>query len=187
MWRREDNIMCNILSTCPDCTVKCPILSRKKSDYMTSTTLVLEQFLDLFSMSGNFLAPPPKKKQIKRVPLMMKNMKNCPKAVFDRLKEASWCTECSTKTIALYKVCFFEKKSEKPKFFLMVFVKDCNFFLGFLKFFFKETILCKQLVFFALHSAHQDASCELSKTAFDNFHFFHHKEAPFWFGGGGGG
>ena len=37
---------------------------------------------------------------------------------------------------------------------------------------FLETILCKELRFFALHSVHQDASFELSKTAFGQFFGF---------------
>ena len=47
-------------------------------------------------------------------PLMMKNLKkNCPKAMFDSSKEASWCTECNAKKTQLFTKYGFWKKSRK--------------------------------------------------------------------------
>ena len=47
---------------------------------------------------------------------------------------------------------------------------------------FSETILFKELGFFALRSVHQDASLELSKTAFRQFFGFFVTRAPYDFG-----
>ena len=38
--------------------------------------------------------------EIIRVPLMVKNLKNCPPADFDRSKKASWCTACKAKNLS---------------------------------------------------------------------------------------
>ena len=48
---------------------------------------------------------------------------------------------------------------------------------------FSETVLCKELGSFALRSVHQDASLELSKTAFRQFFgFFITRGDPYDFG-----
>ena len=48
--------------------------------------------------------------------------------------------------------------------FLAILVKNGNFRRFFL--IFSETVLCRELRFFALHSVYQDASFELSKSIF---------------------
>ena len=66
--------------------------------------------------------------------------------------------------------------------FLAVLVKNGIFLRFFL--FFSETILCKELRFFALHSVHQDASFELSKSTIRQFfRFFTHRGDPYDLGG----
>ena len=76
------------------------------------------------------------------------------------------------KTQALYKVRFLKKikKNLQISPCLTKTLKNGNFLRYYL--IFAETILCKELGFFVLHSVHQDASFELSKTAFGQFFRF---------------
>ena len=57
--------------------------------------------------------------------------------------------------------------TQKNHYFLQCMVSKMRFFL-----IFSETLLCKELVFFALHSVQQDASFELLKTFFGIFLIF---------------
>ena len=82
---------------------------------------------------------------------MVKFLKNCPKAVFDSSKEAFWCTESNAKDPSSLKRTVSEKNQEKP---FLAFFKSCTL---------------KRAGFFVLHSVHQEASFELSKTAFGQF------------------
>ena len=62
-----------------------------------------------------------------------------------------------------------KKNQVKPKnkTILTKTAQNGNFFKVFLDF--SETILCKEMGFFALHSVHQDASFEQSKIVFGQF------------------
>ena len=74
----------------------------------------------------------------------------------------------SKKTPALCKVPFL-KKSRKTG-------QNCNFWKdsNFWQFFwiFPETVVCRDLRFFALHSVHQNPSFELSKSTIQQFFWF---------------
>ena len=94
----------------------------------------------------------------------MKNLIFLPKAVFDSSKEASWGTERKAKTPSSYQSMVSEKikKYLHKRLFLAVLVKNGHFWC----FFFQKPYLLKnKLVFFELHSVHQVADLELSKTA----------------------
>ena len=69
------------------------------------------------------------------------------------------------KTSALDKVLFLKKirKTAKNDHFF----RNANFWWFFL--IFSETVLCKELKFFALHSVNQDTSFELSKSTIGQF------------------
>ena len=97
---------------------------------------------------------------------MVKILKNCPKTIFDSSKEAFWCHERNTKDHSSLKITLSEKikKNVNKLSFLVFLVKIGYFWRLFL--FFSESVLCKELRSFALHFVHQDASFELSKTAF---------------------
>ena len=111
------------------------------------------------------LTPP----KLERSPLIMKNLKNCPKAVFD---SAMVHRMQHKKNPALYKEWFLKKKRKHfNEIAIMGRFGSNEYFWGF-SCFFLETILCKGLGFFALHSGHQGASFEISKTIFGQFFIF---------------
>ena len=102
----------------------------------------------------------------------MKNIKNVQKMLFDSSKEASWCTECNAKTPRFLQGTVSKKiKKTLQKWpFFAVLVKNVYFMRVFL--IFSETVLCTDPGFFGLHSVHQDASFDLSKTYFGHFFIF---------------
>ena len=110
----------------------------------------------------------------------MQNMKNGHKMFLVAQKKCPDALNATQKTPAFYKVGFL-KKSRKLS-FLAVLVKNGYFMMFFL--IFSETVLCKGLGFFVLHSVRQDASFELSKTSFGIFSpIFHYKWDSFDLGG----
>ena len=98
--------------------------------------------------------------------IFMKNGKIVRKDEFDSSKEASWCTERNTKNRSTqqWKVSEKNKKNLQKLLFLTKIAKSVFFYRFFL--IFSETVLCRELGFFALHSVHQDASFKLSKSTF---------------------
>ena len=97
-------------------------------------------------------------------PLMVTNLKKCWIDGLDSSKEGFWRTERNTKTSALCKVPFLkntQKIGQNGNFWAILIVLD-NF--GQLFMIFSETILCRGLMLFALHSMHQTPSFELSKS-----------------------
>ena len=99
---------------------------------------------------------------------MVINWKTCPINDFDSTKEASWCTECNTKTSALNKVPFSEKIKKKHQ--NCYFFRNAHFWGFFL--IFSDKVLYKELWFFLLHSVHHDASSELSESTIRQFPWF---------------
>ena len=86
---------------------------------------------------------------------------------------------------AFYKVRFLQKsRKTSGNDLFWPFCFKMGILWGFSQFF-SETALCTELGFFALHSVHQDASFELSKTSFGHFFiFFIIRGDPFDFRGG---
>ena len=78
-----------------------------------------------------------------------------------------------------------EKSRKKPLKTLPILTKTAKNRDFFFNLFLSKTYFVKSGFFFVLHSVHQDASFELSKTAFWRIFrfFFYHKWGPFWFRG----
>ena len=98
---------------------------------------------------------------------MVKIKKKIEKAFFDSSKEASWCTECNPKYPSSLQSTDSEKVWKNLQNDLIP-TKNTNNG-NFWSFFFKEIVLFKELGCFALRSVHQNASFEVSKTAFGQF------------------
>ena len=85
------------------------------------------------------------------------------------------------KTSYLFNLRFWKKSRKTLKkylFFFAILAKNGNFLRFFL--IFSETILGKELRFFALQSVHQDASFELSKPTIEQFfRFFTQRGDPY--------
>ena len=96
----------------------------------------------------------------------MKNMKKCPKDVFDGPKEASWCTECNAKNPSSLQSMDSEKNRNNLQNYTVLTknTKNGKFWRFFLTF--SVTIILKEMGSFALRSVHQNGSFELSNTAF---------------------
>ena len=114
----------------------------------------------------------------------MKILKNSSKAGFDSSKEVSWCIKRNAKDpSSLQRTVSKKIKKNLQKWLFSVFLVKLDIFRGYSNFF-SKTILCKELWSFALHSVHQDAFFELSKTVFLQFFWISYHKGPFWLRGG---
>ena len=97
---------------------------------------------------------PPPKSEVSL--LIVKILKICPKAVFDSSKEASESTDSEKNRNNLQKYPVLTKNTKNDNFL--------RFFL-----IFSESIIFKELWYFAFRSWHQNGSFELSKIVFGQF------------------
>ena len=115
----------NVTSTTHFLVPCCPLISK---------LFFWNNFLTFFSpCQVPFWPPPPKKKKIKSFPNYDEKYDFFPKSVFDSSKEESWCTECNTKTLALYEVWLLKTSRKTSKNYIFdCFGQKCFFLKDFL-------------------------------------------------------
>ena len=97
---------------------------------------------------------------------MVKNLKNCQIVDLDSSKKVLGCSEWNAKNTSSLQSTISEKKWQK-----LQLLKNYFFFAVFF-WIFPETVLYRELRFFALHSVHQNLSFEVSKSAIRQFFWF---------------